>query len=1050
VSLFDEIIADGPLGYWREVDGIDHSGNGLNLTAFGGPVAADSLDSSDPTNASILFGDGQNLWNPEHYAALNLTTPMTLWAVIDPSVVGDQVRDIAGKSTQYRIYLDADGKAHGVIEVGGVPRVVDGATPVPVDTISDVAIRYSGAAVELYVNGALDGSTAVSGPISTIDAASFTIALNSGSQSFHGRIDEVALFDFALDPARIAAYHVAATGASLPSAVSVKFSGGAGNQTGAASLGGPQGATLSTSLNALFGTPSNADRVAGLADYRAIYVVAPEDITALRAWVVPSTQADSSEAIGTEAAPAQAQVIPDAKTAPAGVVFGSPVTEGTGLVLGDVASGAAVPLWIRRLLDAGAADGIRTFQIALSWVGAAGAQTASISVAYRLTAPVTLYVDADNPAATDIVVAPFANLRAQAQDPTRPLKTIEPGIWSVQAADTLQIEPALNANPDDPHDTSVYAAPNMHDATPPAFDASGGDPIRIVGHVVGGVRPKVFNYQGRGLVNWQWENIQWGYDRGSGFDHDTGGLFSFCYDTVFRNCVWTGGTFWVRGFGGLLWLDGCEVYHPYTGANFFSGVGMWVLETDAGPVPPTRPGTFRVTGSHVEDCLGEDGFQLSSFEAGSKIEIGGYIDADGQAVVDGNVFKDLPQTGGAHTDATQCFGCAADITIVGNEYINCASPIILSDGRFSGRVIIGKNVFGEGSVWAIQIEGCDNAWILHNTCRTIWYIAVYTKEPGVSQNVRIVNNVVPLLELQANDLDPASVIENNVTYQTPGAVTAWGTQLDGVPEWGTSARMAPTGLTEAFELANTPTISPGIGEGRSLAGLGLTPQELAYFDTDLLGRPYAAQRDEDRYQLVTIDPKASLDPLVEGLLWPRILFTVTLNGIKDTQGSTIDPTSWQFYSGGAAGAAVSSADGDQPSPAHVAITDSRLSSILLSHEGVLQRGPFYQGSKIRVTAVFTDQSAEPIDPPEVEFRIEDPTGAVDVRSTADVDGGGILKTPGVVGTYSTDIDTSVRAASGVSDDPDAAVLVDGAGTDQAAGPRSRSALSYPARWLHRP
>jgi hypothetical protein len=101
MSLNTEQMADTPLALWREADGVDHSGNGLNLTPFGGGVTAGtSLDLSD-ANPSITLADGSNLWNPGLSASFDLSSAVSLSFLIRPSAVGGADLDLVRKGWLY-------------------------------------------------------------------------------------------------------------------------------------------------------------------------------------------------------------------------------------------------------------------------------------------------------------------------------------------------------------------------------------------------------------------------------------------------------------------------------------------------------------------------------------------------------------------------------------------------------------------------------------------------------------------------------------------------------------------------------------------------------------------------------------------------------------------------------------------------------------------------------------------------------------------------------------------------------------------------------------
>lgn len=196
-TLAQELLARAPIGYWRESDGVDHSGNALNLTPFGSPTAPASLDASDATNAAIGLTAGKNLWNPGASAAFSLGAQVSLFALINPSTVGDVTRDVTGKGFSYGIRTQADGKLHAYVRRagdGGETGAVS-TTTISAGVRHAVGMSFDGTTLRLFVDGALEASTVHAEAIGLV-ATSFTIGESGVAASgYAGTIDEVALFD---------------------------------------------------------------------------------------------------------------------------------------------------------------------------------------------------------------------------------------------------------------------------------------------------------------------------------------------------------------------------------------------------------------------------------------------------------------------------------------------------------------------------------------------------------------------------------------------------------------------------------------------------------------------------------------------------------------------------------------------------------------------------------------------------------------------------------------------------------------------------------------
>jgi hypothetical protein len=119
---------------------------------------------------------------------------------------------------------------------------------------------------------------------------------------------------------------------------------------------------------------ANADRVAGLATYRALMLSAhgPFGVLRVRIWLPPVAGLQSTFAIGLDPViGSPIQTIVDEETAPIGVSFSSPTTEGAALTVQVIGPGNPRGLWIRRTFPAaGVVSALEKVQMALKYEGA--------------------------------------------------------------------------------------------------------------------------------------------------------------------------------------------------------------------------------------------------------------------------------------------------------------------------------------------------------------------------------------------------------------------------------------------------------------------------------------------------------------------------------------------------------------------------------------------------------------------------------------------------------------------------------------------------------
>lgn len=144
--------------------------------------------------------------------------------------------------------------------------------------------------------------------------------------------------------------------------IQYRLSGGAGNTDVNASLGGAKSSTsVGTGLHNLFDVVSSAEASSGDTEYRCVYVHNNHGTLTMQSakiWIVsntPSTDTSIEIALGSSAVNGTEQTVANETTAPTGVTFSAPASEGAALSIGDIPAGQHKAVWIKRIVNAGAA-----------------------------------------------------------------------------------------------------------------------------------------------------------------------------------------------------------------------------------------------------------------------------------------------------------------------------------------------------------------------------------------------------------------------------------------------------------------------------------------------------------------------------------------------------------------------------------------------------------------------------------------------------------------------------------------------------------------------
>jgi hypothetical protein len=215
------ILADSPVGYWRQEDSsgdiTDSSSNGYDLAPTATPVysQAGQVDNSinyqnGPTRANITDAASSN--------AFDLLNNLTLEAWVFP--IGNQANN--GGIIAKNNHSGSVGSHNYTLDwqTLNVPRLqvnisnpntnyqVVAAMAVTLSAWTHVVGVRDGTNLFMYIDGALDNTTVIPSSALTDTSQIFTIGCNSPGTSGHvGRLDEVAVYNFALSPTRILAHY---------------------------------------------------------------------------------------------------------------------------------------------------------------------------------------------------------------------------------------------------------------------------------------------------------------------------------------------------------------------------------------------------------------------------------------------------------------------------------------------------------------------------------------------------------------------------------------------------------------------------------------------------------------------------------------------------------------------------------------------------------------------------------------------------------------------------------------------------------------------------
>lgn len=202
------VMADRPSAYWRlgeasGTDAFDSSGNGLTGVYVGTPtLGVTGAIAGDPNKAVTLNGTTQYLTVADN-DLLDPGDVFTLECWIKRTA-GTSGR-IFSKGTNGYELTNENGPIYFLKSDGAVLNI--STVSAPVGIYAHVVAAKSGAAINLYLNGA-----DVTGAVTNATIVATTTQLNigryhGGGNAYAGDLDEVAIYPTALSPARVLAHY---------------------------------------------------------------------------------------------------------------------------------------------------------------------------------------------------------------------------------------------------------------------------------------------------------------------------------------------------------------------------------------------------------------------------------------------------------------------------------------------------------------------------------------------------------------------------------------------------------------------------------------------------------------------------------------------------------------------------------------------------------------------------------------------------------------------------------------------------------------------------
>jgi hypothetical protein len=222
-SYGDEVLADGPLGYWRlgETSGTtaadQTAANNPGTYTGGVTLAITGALTSDPDTAARFDGSNDLVRIPDpangHLDVGSSDFTVELW--LNTTLNGERLligKRSSGPYWQLTVTDDPGqaGRVRTLISTGSVTRTTYNTTRVDDGQWHHLVVLFDrDLAISYYLDGNPDGTTTTTTPGNLANSANLQLGKVSGYPYYNGDLDEIALYPTLLTPTRIQAHHAA-------------------------------------------------------------------------------------------------------------------------------------------------------------------------------------------------------------------------------------------------------------------------------------------------------------------------------------------------------------------------------------------------------------------------------------------------------------------------------------------------------------------------------------------------------------------------------------------------------------------------------------------------------------------------------------------------------------------------------------------------------------------------------------------------------------------------------------------------------------------------
>src|SRR5262245_27722858 len=229
------VAGSGLVAYWKFDEGsgttaTDSSGNGNIGTLVNGPL----WTAGRVGNALYFDGIDDNVTVPDS-ASLHLSTAFTLSVWVNPASTFTDFRSILVKNYSYYLYASVAGYCGDGTPLGGFSGATNTTvcqpSPLPINTWTHLAVTYNGSTLTFYRDGVAVSTSSASGTLSPT-TGTLQIGGSQFGEYFKGLIDEVRIYNRALNATEIQTVYQQDSGTQVQTVATPVISPSGGNYTG--------------------------------------------------------------------------------------------------------------------------------------------------------------------------------------------------------------------------------------------------------------------------------------------------------------------------------------------------------------------------------------------------------------------------------------------------------------------------------------------------------------------------------------------------------------------------------------------------------------------------------------------------------------------------------------------------------------------------------------------------------------------------------------------------------------------------------------------------